>query len=150
MTVIIMGLIAGTLDISAAIIILAKLRAAFVLRYVASGAFGKDAFTGGPQMVVFGVFFHYLIAMTISVIYFIIYPKLPFLKTNRFLSALLIGICAWLFMSLVVVPLSQIGPLKMTPEGAFKNIAILIVCIGLPVSLLTSKFYKQIVGHTFQ
>ncbi|MEP6796275.1 MAG: DUF1440 domain-containing protein [Saprospiraceae bacterium] len=148
--VIIMGLIAGTLDISAAIIILAKMRAAFVLRYVASGVFGKEAYTAGPHMIAFGLFFHYLIAMTIATIYFLMFPHLSFLKTNRILNAVLIGLCAWLFMSLVVVPLSQIGPLKMTPEGAIKNIVILIVCIGLPVSLLTSKYYKQIVENSLQ
>ncbi|MGB4846447.1 MAG: hypothetical protein WBP41_00940 [Saprospiraceae bacterium] len=143
-TVLKMGLLAGTLDITAAIVILARMKAAFVLEYVASGVFGKDAYTAGPHMIAFGLFFHYLIAMTIATIYFLVFPRLSFLKTNRVLNAVLIGLMAWLFMSLVVVPLSQIGPLKMTPEGAIKNIAILIVCIGLPVSLLTSKYYKQI------
>jgi uncharacterized membrane protein YagU involved in acid resistance len=149
-TVLKMGLLAGTLDITAAIVILARMRAAFVLQYVASGAFGKDAYTAGPHMIAFGLFFHYLIAMTIAMIYFLVFPRLSFLKTNRILNAVLIGLCAWLFMSLVVVPLSQIGPLKMTPEGAIKNIVILMVCIGTPISFLTSKYYKQIADNSEQ
>ena len=51
------GLIAGTLDISAAILFLANGNAAGVLKYIASGAFGKDAFTGGDEMLAWGVLF---------------------------------------------------------------------------------------------
>jgi len=142
-TILLTGLLAGTLDITAAIIILAKMRAAMVFKYIASGAFGKEAYGAGPQMILFGAFFHYLIAMTITGIYFLVYPRLPFLKTNKLISAVWIGIWAWIFMNLVVVPLSQIGPIKLTPESIIKNIVILIVCIGLPVSFLISRYYQK-------
>lgn len=143
-----MGLLAGTLDITAAIVILAHMRTAYVLQYVASGAFGPKAYTAGPQMIAFGLCFHYLIAMSIATIYFLVFPHLSFLKTNRILNAVLIGLCAWLFMSLVVVPLSHIGLIKMTPEGVIKNILILIVCIGIPISFLTTKYYTRIIDNS--
>ncbi|HZV69141.1 MAG TPA: hypothetical protein VFG10_06335 [Saprospiraceae bacterium] len=142
-TILLTGLLAGTLDITAAIVILAKMRAGMVFKYIASGAFGKEAYTAGPQMILFGAFFHYLIAMTITVIYFLVYPRLSFLKTNKILSAAWIGIWAWIFMNIVVVPISQIGPIKLTPESVIKNLVILMVCIGLPVSILISQYYTQ-------
>ena len=109
-TILLAGFIAGTLDITAAIVFLGKMKAEAVLRYVASGAFGKEAFTGDSKMIVFGLFFHFVIAFTITIIYFFIYPKLKFLHAHFLLSAILIGIFAWAFMTFVVVANSQIGP----------------------------------------
>ena len=63
-TVLITGLIAGTLDILAAIFLLAGGEATRVFRFIASGAFGKAAFEGGGEMVAWGSFFHYLIAFS--------------------------------------------------------------------------------------
>ena len=59
------GLIAGTLDILAAIVILAKMNAVGVLQYVASGVFGKEAFSGGTTMAIAGLIFHYIIAFSL-------------------------------------------------------------------------------------
>lgn len=142
-TILLSGLIAGTLDISAAIVFLGKLKAAAVLKYVASGAFGKAAYAGDSKMIISGLLFHYLIAFTIATIYFFIYPRLKFLHANKLFSAVLIGGCAWAFMSFIVVPNSQIGPSEFNPESAAKNILILIVCIGLPISIITSEHFNS-------
>ena len=136
------GLIAGTLDISAAILFLANGNAAGVLKYIASGAFGKDAFTGGDEMLAWGVLFHYLIAMSFATFYFLIYPHLPFLRQNKWINALLYGIFVWATMNLLIVPMSHITSTAFNWVSALKNIAILVVCIGLPISLLADRFYK--------
>jgi len=145
-TVLTAGLLAGTLDLTAAIVFLAKMKAVPVLKYIASGAFGKAAYTDDPKMVSFGIIFHYLIALTIATIYFLIYPRLSFLKYNTILSAIIIGTCSWAFMNLVVVPMSQIGPSPFNLESAIKNAVILMVCIGLPISILTRHYYQKAGG----
>lgn len=143
LTILITGLIAGTLDILAAIFILAGGNAGGVFKYIASGTFGKTAFDGGNEMVFWGVFFHYLIALFWTALFFVLYPKLTFLKLNKWLNAFIYGIIVWTVMNLLILPFTKIAPQTFTLSGVLKNIVILIICIGLPVSLSADKFYKN-------
>lgn len=142
-TILITGLIAGTLDILAAIFLLASGDAARVLKFVASGVFGKSALEGGSEMAAWGLIFHYLIATSWTVLYFLIYPKLPFLRRNKWLNAIFFGAFVWAMMNLVVVPLSQIGWRGLEPIGAIKNVLILMFCIGLPISISADRFFRK-------
>jgi hypothetical protein len=142
--ILVAGLLAGTMDILSAIFLLAKGNAAGILKYVASGAFGKSALEGDNSMALWGLLFHFIIAMVWAKVYFLAYPYIPFLKQNIFVNALIYGILVWSVMNLVVVPMSQIPPRPFNWENALKNMAILCVCIGLPMAWLADKFYKQI------
>jgi len=146
-TIFLSGLIAGTLDILAAVIIYAvvleKTTAIKILQSIASGVFKKEAYTGGPKMAWYGLGFHYLIAFIFAWFYFIIYSYLPFLKKNVILSGILYGILVWIIMNLIVLPM--VFPLL--PEKHFDfplllSILILIVCIGLPIASITRKYYS--------
>ena len=141
-TVLLTGLLAGTLDILAAIFLLAGGEAARVFRFIASGAFGKAAFDGGGGMIAWGIFFHYLIAMTWTVLYFLVYPRISLLRRNKWVSALVYGAVVWAVMNLLVVPQSQIGFRGVNILNWVENLAILIVCIALPISLSAAHFYK--------
>ena len=140
--ILIAGLIAGTLDILAAIFILAGGDAVRVFKGIASGALGKTALTGGIGMIALGALFHYIIAMSWTAAYFLLYPKLSFLERNKWLNAAAYGAIVWSIMNLVVLPLTKIGLRPMTLSGVLKNMLILIVCIGLPVSLIANRFYR--------
>ena len=144
--IVLTGLIAGTLDILAAIFLLAGGNAARVFRYIASGAFGKAAFSGGGEMVALGVFFHYFIALTWTVLYFFSYPKVMFLQRNRWISGAAYGMLVWAVMNLLVLPLSNIAPRNLTAANAVINILILVVCIGLPIALSANDFYRNVTG----
>jgi len=138
------GLIAGTLDILAVIFLLAGGNAIGVFKGIASGVFGKTALEGGSGMVAWGALFHYVIAMSWTTAYFLLYPKLPFLKRNKWLNAAAYGVIVWSLMNLVVLPLSNVGSRTLTLLGALENMLILMVCIGLPVSLLADQFYRRV------
>ena len=133
------GLIAGTLDISAACIqyyIRTGKGPENVLKFVASGVFGKDAFTGGLLMSLCGLLFHFLIAFGFTTFFFFIYPRLKFLSFNIFLTAVLYGVFVWTAMNRVVLPLSNTPALPFTWAGAATAAGILIVCIGLPLAII--------------
>src|SRR5215813_7863394 len=76
-------LVAGTLDLSGAIlvysIIMQVVSVSRLLEGIASGIFGAAAFNGGA-MPFLGVLFHYTIALIWTIIYFTVYPYIPFLK----------------------------------------------------------------------
>ncbi len=145
-TILLTGFVAGTLDITAActqFYINTKKDPMIVLRYVASGVFGKKAFTGGLPMAAWGLFFHYLIAFGLTIFFFWLFPKVKWIGQNVILAGLLYGIFAWLITTQVIVSLSQIGHQPIVVSKAAVAILILMVCIGLPISLFTNSYYKK-------
>ncbi len=138
--------IAGSLDIIAACTqawLTKGITPEIVLKYIASGVFGKDAFAGGMGMILSGLLFHFIIAFACTVVYFLVYPKLKLLHINIFLSALFIALIAWATTTQLIVPLSKIKPAPFDLIKAIKAIAILYVCIGLPVSIFTKRYYNK-------
>ena len=140
------GLVAATLDLTAALtvwcFIIQKLTPLQLLQGIASGVFGRDAFTGGGAMAAWGVLFHYIIAFSFTAVYFFTYPYIPFLQRYKIISGVLYGIVAWSMMSYIVLPLSNVTMSPFRWSNAIISITILMVCIGLPVSLLTSYYYS--------
>lgn len=141
--ILLVGIIAGTLDILAAIIILARGNAVGTFKYIASGAFGKAALEDSNEMVVWGAFFHYIIAMCWTAAFILLYPKLPFLHWNKWLNAIAYGFVVQILMSFVVLPLSNVPPRPFSLWGFLENAVILMFSIGLPAALAADWLYKK-------
>lgn len=142
-----LGFLTGTLDGMAAIIwsfiTNPKVGADVIFEFIASAVFGKAAFTSGTQMVVAGVFFHYLIAFLFTATFYLLYPFFDKLIRNKYIIAVVYGIIVWLVMNLVVVPLSKIGYHHIKVHVALTGLVILIICIGIPVALIAdNKYWK--------
>ena len=138
------GLTAGFLDITAACTqyyIKTGKGPGGVLRYVASGVFGKKAFAGGTGMAVWGLFFHFIIAFSLTIFFFWLYPKIRWLRKNIVLSGLLYGVFAWLVTNLFIIPLSRGPSVPFVLSKAIIAALILMACIGLPISLMANKHY---------
>jgi hypothetical protein len=141
--VLLIGLVAGTLDITAAILV-SGAGPLIVLKFIASGAFGRDtAFSGGLSMAFLGLVFHYVIAYSWTVLYFFLYPRVSILSKNRIISGLAYGIVVWIAMNFVVIPLSQIPARPFDPTQAVIGCAVLMVAIGLPISIMTHRHYSK-------
>jgi uncharacterized membrane protein YagU involved in acid resistance len=141
------GLIVGTLDILSAFIyyfIKTGEKNVFnVLKFVASGIFGKEAFSGGNRMIVAGLALHYIIAVAFTIFFFWLFPKIKSFSKNAILTGVIYGLFIWMVMNLVVVPLSNIGNRPFTIVNTLINVIILIVCIGIPLSFMANTFYKE-------
>ncbi len=114
-----------------------------VFIYIASGVFGKEAFSMSQYIAFAGLLFHYLIAISFTTFYFLIYPKIKWLHRNKILDAVIYGIFVWFIMNRVVVPLSKAQSFPFNIQKALIAASILIVCIGVPVSFIASSFYKN-------
>ncbi|MEO5947718.1 MAG: hypothetical protein ABIP79_12950 [Chitinophagaceae bacterium] len=139
-------LIAGTLDIIAACLqayLVKETMPAVVLKFIASGVYGKTAFEGGYEMMAIGLFFHFVIAFACTVIFFFLYPKLNFLKHSILLNSLLIALSAWTVTTQIIIPASKIQPGVFNLGKALIAAGILFLCIGLPVSWFTKKYYSN-------
>ena len=136
-------LLAGTLDISSALIWVAirGKNPVSVFNYIASAVFGQEAFTGGTSMIIIGFLFHYLIALIFSVALFLLYPFIHRFIRNKFLAGILFGLVNWAIMTLIVVPLTRIPARPFNLTNAAINIVILMLAIGIPVSLIAHHYY---------
>lgn len=140
------GLIVGTLDILAAMVhyfIKTGKNGLNVLKFVASGVFGNSAFTGGNDMMLYGLLFHYCIALTFTFFFFGIYSKIPALSKHNVLTGIGYGIFIWLIMQRIVVPLSNTPKAPFDAVNALIGASILILCIGLPLSFMAHRIKKQ-------
>lgn len=137
--------IAGTLDISAACLS-AYFRSGAtperVLRFVASGVFGKRAFEAGSWMPLWGLVFHYTIAFACTLCFFLLYPKWKNLVYNPWINSVLVGVVAWIATELVIVPLSNAPAAPFTFFRIVTSMAILILCIGAPIAWRAHHFFK--------
>lgn len=136
------GLIAGTMDITAACVVSwlrSRRSPVAVLQGIASGLLGADSFQGGLATAALGLALHFLIAFTATVVYFVASRKLKFLVTQPVISGLLYGIFVYLFMNGVVLPLTFHRNF-FSPVGlALLNAVILMFCIGLPIALIVRR-----------
>ena len=146
-TIVIAGLIAGTLDMTAACV-QAWLRSGTtpvrVAQYIASGILGPAAFTGGAASAALGLVCHYLIATGAAAAFYIASRKLRFMIEWPIVMGLLYGIPVYLFTTLVVVPLSRVPPARVAPPLSARITAALIImfCVGLPIALIVRRFSK--------
>jgi len=103
---------------------------------IASGIFGKAAYSGGTPMIITGLLLHFLIAFIFSAFYYLIYPGLSFLRRRKLISGILYGIFIWLVMNLGVLQIVFEGMPLPDPGAALLGIAILIVAVGIPVAYI--------------
>ena len=137
------GGIAATLDIVYACISLA-LRADKTVQWtfqsVASGWLGKAAFESGWPGAMLGLGSHYFILFVAAFIYLQASRRFTFLTTQAIAGGAVFGVCVYLFMNFVVLPLSAFPaklsyPLMRLLEG-FVSHAVLV---GIPIALAVRK-----------
>lgn len=139
-------LLAGTLDIIAAISYYALSTGrnpVVVLLYIASGVFGREAFSGGTLMAILGGVFHYTIALGWSMLFLVAYPRMKFLAKSKLMTGIGYGLFIWLVMNLVVLPLSKVAQPSFDPVRVATGIIILMVCVGAPISLVIGRYYAR-------
>jgi hypothetical protein len=141
------GAIAGTLDILAAFtyyyLKTGQTNFFNVLKFIASGLYGKEAFAGGAEMILAGLAIHYLIAFSFTIFFFVVFPYIKIMSRSIILTAVLYGIFVWTIMNIIVVPMSNIASRPLTIEGILINAMILVACIGLPLSWIGNAYYAK-------
>jgi hypothetical protein len=134
------GLTAGTLDITDNLIFnaLRGVTPKMVFQYIASGLFGSWAFAGGSASVALGVGLHYLIALAWTCLFYWASRRSPLLLRRPVASGLLYGGFVYVFMNLIVLPLSRVPKTRaaMTAASRINGILAVMLLIGLTISLL--------------
>lgn len=134
------GLLAGMLDITAAFITWAPqgvppLR---ILQGIASGLLGPQAFKEGMQTALLGGALHFLIALSAAAVFYAASRRIDFMTRRPILSGVLYGVCVYLVMYWIVMPLSRFHPAQ-TLTRSIVAIVTHMVCVGLPISLMVRR-----------
>ena len=135
------GLVAGTVDIGAAMLISGK-SMAFILQFIASGAVGKGAFDGGTGTVVLGALLQWAMSLIIAAIFVLASLRLPWMRRRWVAAGLAFGVATYFVMTYVVVPLSAVGGgWRFAPLPFIKNLAAMLV-FGLIIAAVTRRYVK--------
>ncbi len=142
-TILWIGLFAGTLDITDNLIFnqLRGITPKMVFQYIASGLIGMQAFRGDLLSTVLGVAIHYTIALIWTAVFYGASRKLAVLSRRPVLSGLVYGCAIYLFMNFIVLPLSGVPHPRsaITIASRVNGVLALLFFIGLPISLLVRR-----------
>ena len=143
-TILWIGLFAGTLDIADNLIFnqLRGITPKIVFQYIASGLIGMQAFRGGLPSVALGVAIHYTIALIWTGVFYAASRKLAILSRRPVLTGLVYGGAIYLFMNFIVLPLSGVPHPRsaVTIASRVNGVLALLFFIGLPISLLMRRY----------
>ena len=136
------GLVAGTLDIVYACAfwaLKADVPAQRILQSVAAGLLGKASFAGGAATAALGLALHYLIALSMSGVYYLAARRWPFLWQRPLAWGAMYGLLLYFVMNFVVVPLSRAGPGSKDPLWITLTIAVHVLLIGIPIAIFARR-----------
>jgi len=136
------GLIVGVLDLTYAILVYSPHKPILVPQTIASGLLGTKSYQGGVATAVLGVILHFLIALGAATVYCLASRKLTILLSHAIVCGLLYGALVYLFMHLVVLPLSA-APHRHVPF-VYKACEFVWhwLGVGLPIAL-SARHYSR-------
>jgi hypothetical protein len=132
------GLVAGLLDIVYAWAfwaIKAGVPAQRILQSVAAGLLGEATFEGGAGTAALGLALHLFIAVSMSVVYYLVSRRWALLREQAVLAGAGYGLLLYGIMNYIVVPLSAAGSGSKDPLWIALTVVVHVVLIGIPIAL---------------
>jgi len=140
------GLMAGILDAMAGVIVYYlyfHFNPFQVLESISSGIFGAKAINGSFIYVLIGLVLHFIIAFTAASILFLLFLKTDIYKFNPIILGLGYGLIIWLFMNLLVLPLSNYPKSPFDLGLASIGIAWHMILVGVPMTWIIWKYPRR-------
>jgi len=114
-----------------------------ILKGIASGLLGPDAYAGGWPTAALGLALHFFIAFSAATVFYLASRKLTYLTRHPVVSGALYGIAVYLVMYWIVMPLSRYRHRPFTLSGSTIAIVTHIICVGLPIALIISSCTRK-------
>jgi len=136
------GLICGSMDITAALIVYGRFGLAPIrlLQGIAAGLLGPRSFDGGIPTALLGLLCHYVIAYSAAAVYYAASRAMPILMEHFIGFGALYAVAVYFFMQLVVIPLSAASRRPFSLKMTIIGIVIHIFCVGLPIAATIRRF----------
>ena len=111
-----------------------------VLQYVASGAMGNAAFTGGIATALLGLVLDFIMTTIMAFVFILSADRIHLLRRYVIPGSLLYGFGVFIVMNLIVLPLSAAPELPAPPMWLFIEIILEhVLLVGLPLGLLVRR-----------
>ena len=140
-------LIAGTLDISDALIFYSfrGVPPTGLLRFIAACLVGVSALHGGLAMAALGLAIHYTITLFWSALFLVAAARISFLTRYAIASGLLYGVLIYVLMNFAVLPLTRLPPRShhLAPAVLVNGVLALMLFMGLPIALIARRFARE-------
>jgi hypothetical protein len=143
-SVLLTALFVGTTDIVSAFIMVYIKSGKFpekMFSYIAAGAIGLQAAKNGGIAVGFlGLFFHYFIAFSFTLLFFLLLPRLKFLTYDKYLVGMLYAVFVNEMME-IILRFTPLPPDQFNLGEAFIGWIVFGVVFGIPVTYNAYKYY---------
>ncbi|MGA2194134.1 MAG: hypothetical protein ABSH40_02610 [Bryobacteraceae bacterium] len=138
------GLIAGTLDISDALVFygLRGVPPVRLLQNIASGLIGRGAFQGGAGTAALGLLLHFVIAYSAATVYYLLGRSFGLLTRHFVICGLLYGLGVYLFMNHVVLPLVFVNRSPLSGIALVNGVLAVMLLIGLTISIVVNRYSR--------
>ena len=141
-TIVTGGGLAGLLDIAYAVLVawFGGGQPTRVLQAIASGVLGRDAYAGGALTAALGLMLHFVIACGAAATFLVTSRGWPWLLRRPLVAGPIFGLCVWVVMYQVVLPLTFGRPWTMpAPLALAGQLAIHAFGVGLPIALVANR-----------
>ena len=133
------ALVAGALDITAAILLNLRVGPLIVLQSVAGGWLGREAYSGGWTTGLLGLASHFGIMLVIAALYMVLASRNPVLRRQWIAAGVVWGVAVWVVMALVVVPMSASTlPIPDTMH-IVQGLIVHILMVGVPMAWIARR-----------
>ena len=110
------------------------------LQYVASGAMGDTAFTGGLATALLGLVLDFIMTTIMAGVFILSVDRIPLLRRHVIPGSILYGFGVFIVMNLIVLPLSAAPALPAPPLWLLIELVLQhILLIGLPLGILVQR-----------
>lgn len=136
------GFAVGVLDLVYAILVYSPGKPTLIPQTIASGILGAKSYSGGASTAALGVVLHFVIALGAATAYYLASRRIPFLLYRAVLSGVVYGALVYLFMHLIVLPLSAVPKGNMPLIYKACEFVEHWFCVGLPIALSVRRYSR--------
>ena len=110
-----------------------------VLQYIASGALGPSAFSGGLAAAGLGALIHFGLAYGFTAAFVLAWTRVDLIRRSWALAGLAWGAAVWAFMNLLVLPLTRVRLSPITAGAAIHGIVGHALFVGLAAAIVARR-----------
>jgi uncharacterized membrane protein YagU involved in acid resistance len=135
------GIVAGVLDATDGVIAygILGMNPIQVLQYIASGALGASAFSGGLATAALGALLHFMIAFVVATVFVLASRQISALAEQPVVFGLLFGAAVFIVMTYGVLPFSSVARSPFSLGLFLNGIIGHALFVGLPIALYASR-----------
>ena len=114
-----------------------------VLQFIASGALGPVAFSGGLAAAALGALIHFGLSFGFTALFVLAWIRSEAVREHWIAAGLAWGVAVWTLMNLVILPLSHVPPSPITVLSALHGLIAHALTVGLAAAFVSRRTLRS-------